>query len=44
MKIGENDYSEILVTDAEGKLLASITDDNVIEEKDCRVVCVPVDC
>ncbi len=41
MRIGEKDYSEILVTDAEGNLLVSITDVDIIEEKDCRVVCVP---
>lgn len=43
MKIGEKEYSEILVTDADNGLLASITDKDVIEEKDCKVLCVPVD-
>lgn len=43
MRIGEKEYSEILVTDTEGNLLASITDEDIIEEKDCRVVCVPID-
>lgn len=43
MRIGEKEYSEILITDAEGNLLASITDKDIIEEKDCRVVCVPID-
>ena len=43
MRIGEKDFSEIIVTDADGNLLASITDENVIEEKDCRIVCVPVE-
>lgn len=43
MQIGDKEYSEILVTDAEGGLLASITDEDIIEEKDCKVVCVPID-
>lgn len=43
MKIGDKEYSEILVTDKENKLLASITDTDVIEEKNCKVVCVPVE-
>lgn len=41
LKIGEKEYSEILVTDSEKHLLASITDEDVIAEKDCKVVCVP---
>lgn len=43
MKIGETGYSEILITDSESNLLASITDEDIIEEKDCKVVCVPVE-
>lgn len=43
MKIGEKEYSEILITDSENNLLASITDKDVIEEKNCKVVCVPVE-
>lgn len=43
MKIGEKEYSEILITDADNGLLASITDKDVIEGKDCKVVCVPAD-
>lgn len=43
MKIGEKEYSEILVTDSENRLLTSITDEDVIVEKDCKVVCVPVE-
>ena len=42
MKIGDKEYSEILVTDAENNLLVSITDQDVIEMDDCRVVCVPI--
>jgi hypothetical protein len=41
--IGNKEYSEIQVTDEEGGLIASITDENIIEEKDCKVVCVPVE-
>ncbi len=41
MKIGEKEYSEILVTDSENHLLASIADEDIIAEKDCKVVCVP---
>lgn len=41
MKIGEKEYSEILVTDSENRLLASITDEDIIAEKDCKVVRVP---
>ena len=43
MKIGDKEYSEILVTDADDGLLASITDNDIVEENDCRVVCVPID-
>ena len=40
MKIG---YTEIIVTDAENNLLASITDKDIVEEKNCKVVCVPAE-
>lgn len=43
MKIGDKEYSEILITDADGGLLVCITDKDIIEEKDCKVLCVPVD-
>lgn len=43
MQIGRKEYSEILITDADGGLIASITDQDVIEEKNCKVVCVPVE-
>ena len=43
LKIGDKEYSEILVTDNENRLLASITDEDVIAEKDCKVVCVPAE-
>ena len=41
MKIGDKAYAEILITNAEGVLLASITDKDIIEEKNCKVACVP---
>lgn len=43
LQIGGKEYSEIIITDADGGLLASITDKDVIEEKNCKVVCVPVE-
>lgn len=43
MQISGKEYSEIIITDADGALLASITDKNVIEEKNCKVVCVPAE-
>lgn len=43
MKIGEKEYSEILVTDSENNVLVSITDEDIIEERDCKVVCVPIE-
>lgn len=43
MKIGDKEYSEILITDEDNNLLASITDEDVIEEKNCKVACVPVE-
>ena len=43
VQIGEKEYSEILITDVDGGLIASITDKDVIEEKNCKVVCVPIE-
>ena len=43
MQIGGKEYSEIHITDADGGLIASITDKDVIEEKNCKVVCAPVE-
>lgn len=43
MQIGGKEYSEILVTDADGGLIVSITDQDIIEEKNCKVVCVPIE-
>ena len=43
LEIGDKEYSEILVIDSENRLLVSITDEDVIAEKDCKVVCVPAE-
>lgn len=43
MKIGENEYSEIIITDNKNNLIASISDKDIIEEQNCKVVCVPVE-
>lgn len=42
MRIGEMEYSEIVITDKEDNLLVSITDQDIIEEENCKVICVPV--
>lgn len=42
MVIGDKEYKEIIITDNENNLLVSITDENIIEENDCKVVCVPI--
>ena len=39
--IGNAKYSEIVVMDCDNNLIASITADSIIENKECRVVCVP---
>lgn len=41
MRIGNEEYAEILVTDGNGDLIASITDEDIIEGG-CKVVCKPV--
>ena len=43
MKISEREYSEIIVTDSENHVLVSITDEDIISEKNCNVVCVPIE-
>lgn len=43
MRVGKEEYSEILITDNEGNLIASITDDDIIESHDYKVVCVPIE-
>lgn len=42
MRIGNEEYAEILVTDGNGDLIASITDKDIIEEEGCKVVFKPV--
>lgn len=42
MKIGGKEYEEIIITDNKDRLLISITDENIIQEDSCKVVCVPV--
>lgn len=44
MKIGDKDYKEIIVTDSNGGLLVSITEDNIIVSDDCNIVCIPDVC
>ena len=43
MKIGNKEYSEIHVTDDEGNLVVSISDENIIQHDDYKVLCVPVE-
>ena len=43
MRIGDGEYSEIIITDKEGGLIASITDKDIIEDNNCKVECVPVE-
>lgn len=43
MKIGNKEYSEIVITDIENNLIVSISDKDIIQEKNCKVVCVPVE-
>lgn len=43
MRIGGKEYLEVLICDSEDNLLVSITDENIIDEKNCKVVCVPVE-
>lgn len=40
MKIGGKEYSEIHVMDENGQLIASITDQDIIEAQCCKVVCI----
>jgi len=43
VKIGNKEYSEIVITDIENNLIVSISDKDIIQEKNCKVVCVPVE-
>lgn len=42
MKIGDESVQEILVLNSENEVLISISDENIIEREDCKVVFVPV--
>lgn len=41
MQIGGKKVKEILITSEDNELIASITDDDVIEKNGYKVVCVP---
>lgn len=43
MKIGNKEIKEIQILTKDDELVASITDENIIEEQDFKVICVPVD-
>lgn len=43
LKVLLKEYSEILITDEDDNLVASITDEDIVGEKDCKVVCVPIE-
>lgn len=43
MKIGNKEFKEILIWDGENNLVASITDDNIINDRQYKVLCKPVD-
>lgn len=42
MKIRDEWFDEIIVMDADGGVLAVISDNEIIEHDDVKVVCVPV--
>lgn len=42
MTIAGKEYEEVLILGKDDELLASITDENVIESDGCKVVYVPV--
>lgn len=42
MIISDKQYSEIQILTEDDELIASITDENVIEKSGYKVVCVPV--
>jgi hypothetical protein len=43
MKIGDKEFKEIIVTTKDDELIALINDENIVEEKDFKVICVPCD-
>ena len=38
--IGNKEYEQVIITDNENNVLASITDENIIEEDSCKVVMI----
>lgn len=42
MLIGDKEYREIQIITKDDELIASITDEDIIEKEDYKVVCVPV--
>ena len=40
MVIGNKEYEQVIITDNENNVLASITDENIIEEDSCKVVMI----
>ncbi len=43
MIVSDKEYKEIQIITNDGELIASITDEDVIEKKGYKVVCVPVE-
>lgn len=43
MNIADKEYSEIQIVTVDNELIASITDEDVIEKSGYKVVCVPVE-
>lgn len=43
MVISDKEYSEIQIVAAEGELIASITDEDIVEKDGYKVACVPVE-
>ncbi len=43
MVISDKEYSEIQIVTKDNELIASITDEDVIEKDGYKVVCVPVE-
>ena len=41
LKIGKKEIQEILILTDDDELIASITDEDTIEEEGCKVVCIP---
>lgn len=41
MRIGNKEYEEIMVVGKNNELIASITDQNIIEKQGIKIVCVP---